>query len=221
MEITTTLPAPTTDAFTPAGQWPHMPALRRELTALVADLPAVQTTPGEGARQSAEDLFNRGFRRLAVGVYAPLGRDEAWLGWYQRDRLREVEDRVIDYLPGARRATELSSERSALRILWGSNEPGWSLTAVWVRRSFDGLWREPGGLWTADQCAEHCGIGVSTWRSYLARRDAGVPISLGEAVLPGRSRAVAVWDRERVIKWHEARPGKGGRPARVEGEARP
>jgi hypothetical protein len=209
--MATALPAPTADALT-GGRWPHMRELRRELQALVSDLDPRHTTPGVGARDEAEAMVRAGWHRVMVGVYTPAaGRDEVMLGWYSQQQTREVIDRVVAHLPGARVPREALIEGSVM-IEWGSRTPGWTPTAVPIRRSLSIAWREPGAIWTAQQSAEHCGIAPRTWSSYIARRDAQIPLPLGDTTLPGRTRPVPVWDRQAVIDWHAARPGKGGRP---------
>lgn len=207
----TSLPAPTAEALTPEGRWPHMLELRTELTALVADLEPATIPAGPDAREAAQRLLGDGWRRVMVGVYASLGREEVMLGWYPTDRVPAVVDRVLAYLPGAREREPEHAEDS-MRITWGSRTPGWSPTAVWVVRGVTTTWREPGDLWDAARCAEHCGISTDTWRSYVTRRNAGAPIAYGETVLPGQTRRTLVWDRQQVIDWHAGRPGKGGRP---------
>ncbi len=58
-------------------------------------------------------------------------------------------------------------------------------------------------LWTIAQCAAHCGVTASTWRSYSRT---GGKLSPPEATqhLDGRT---PLWDAEEVKAWHAARPG--------------
>lgn len=212
--ITTQLPPPTAAAFISTGRWPHMPALRTELRALVADLDPETIPRTKLDPEVAQTLCDAGWCRVIVGVYAPIARDEVFLGWYPPETYRDVVGRVLAHLPGARLPDERLYEGSVM-IEWGSRTPGWTPTALLVRRSMTVAWREPDAVWDAAQCAAHCGITASTWRSYVSRRDAGIPIPLGDARLPGRHGAITVWDRQAVIDWNGDRPGRGGRPPRA------
>ena len=60
--------------------------------------------------------------------------------------------------------------------------------------------------WTAKQCAAHVGIGVSTWRDYVADHRAPAPLS-GYDPDTGRK----TWDPVTVRAWHAGRPGQGAR----------
>lgn len=215
----TALPPPTEGNFdepapSPYAKWPHMHQLRRELAALVEDLDP-QWAPVRGGEEGpawAESMVRSGYRRLMVGVYAPRGRDEVMLGWFPKERLREVIDRCLAYLPGSRELNWGSNAADSLAVAWGSRDPGWTPTAIWVRKWITGEWREPEDLWDAEQCAEYCGISPATWRSYVSRQDAGAPTAFGDAHRPGVRRPVTVWERQQVVDWHQSRPGKGGRP---------
>ena len=216
--MTTTLPAPSADALSAGGRWPHMPALRTELRALVADLNPIHTTRGPDAMTQAESLKRRSYQRLTVGVYTPLGRDEVHLGWLLEPALSEAVARLIAHLPGSRLAQ--NPPHSWLRTVeWGSRTPGWTPTALRVdRNAGERTWRERDQLWTAQQIQEHIGINTSTWRSYVARRDAGAPIALGtirEVDHLGITRTLSVWECDTVLAWHAGRPGKGGRPRKI------
>jgi hypothetical protein len=61
------------------------------------------------------------------------------------------------------------------------------------------------GTWTAQECAEHWGVEMSTWRDYVSRDYAPQP-------LPGfddqRRRR---WDPAAVRKAFDERPGRGAR----------
>jgi hypothetical protein len=60
-------------------------------------------------------------------------------------------------------------------------------------------------MWTAEQCAEHAGVKVKTWTSYVARGQA--PSAWGYDSISGRQ----VWRANVVREWHGNRPGKGAR----------
>ncbi len=207
MSAQTALPAPTGTPGALMGQYPYRDELVGELRALVAGLDPQRIDDRD---PQVLDRYERTHAPLRVGVYMPGGaRFSVHLGWYPQGEVwRQAAAAVLAHLPGARLV-----EDSTWAVQWGSRTPGWSPTAVCVVRSTQIAWREPGDLWDTAACAEHCGITASTWRAYRARRDASVPIPLGEALLPGASRPAPVWDRQRVIDWNAARPGKGGRPA--------
>lgn len=58
-------------------------------------------------------------------------------------------------------------------------------------------------LWTAAQCAEHCGVNKPTFAAYAARGTApGVC-----ARFDGRT---PLWDAEEVRAWHASRPSRRG-----------
>lgn len=63
-------------------------------------------------------------------------------------------------------------------------------------------------LWTVAECAEHIGVSTSTWRSYVARADNDCPPPISHI------GSTPVWDPEQVKRWHQNRPGKGGRPSK-------
>ncbi len=65
----------------------------------------------------------------------------------------------------------------------------------------------PSSEWTAQDCADYIGVAVSTFRGYVTRGDCDAPRPVRHV---GRT---PVWDAAEVRAWHEARPGKGGRPA--------
>lgn len=58
-------------------------------------------------------------------------------------------------------------------------------------------------LWTVHQCAEHCGITATTWRSYRSRSTLN-PSPKPVARLDGRT---PLWDAGEVREWHASRPG--------------
>nr|WP_255716731.1 hypothetical protein [Corynebacterium sp. ACRPR] len=64
-------------------------------------------------------------------------------------------------------------------------------------------------MWTVNQCAEHCGITATTWRSYR-KRGATHPSPRPVARLDGRT---PLWDADEVRAWHESRPGSPVRNA--------
>lgn len=222
---TTALPPPTAEHLDRFGVWPreHMRALARELDDLTADLDRVHLPPGASQLPAGEiATLVAGRIRVMVGVYAPGGMTMHSLGWIPREQVPEANDRVLTYLPGAREQSERPRgpgyRPNALMIQWGSRRPNWSPTAVFVDRGFmpeANLWREAHTLWTVAQVAEHLGVQASTVRSYLARRDAGIPSPLGDAPVGPHGRRVEVWDAQKVIDWHAARPGKGGRPPKA------
>ncbi|MBB1023338.1 MULTISPECIES: helix-turn-helix transcriptional regulator [unclassified Dietzia] len=54
-------------------------------------------------------------------------------------------------------------------------------------------------LWTATQCAEHCGISPATWRGYVS-----------QGRTPGSLAAFErspLWRADDIRDWHAARPG--------------
>ena len=57
-------------------------------------------------------------------------------------------------------------------------------------------------LWHSDDCADHCGVTVSTWRSYSRsgnKLDVPAPVAhFGQSPL---------WIADEVKAWHAARPG--------------
>ncbi|MBP2367097.1 hypothetical protein [Pseudonocardia parietis] len=63
--------------------------------------------------------------------------------------------------------------------------------------------------WTADDCAEHWGVQVGTWNSYVSRGQAPAPLPA-----PGPAGR-KVWDAGEVRSWD--RPGAGRR--RTSGDA--
>jgi len=197
----------------------------RELDALAADLDVVHLP--RGTRDLPADemaAMVAGRVRVQVGVYAG-GRMALMhsLGWLTRRDADEAVARLLDHLPGARLETERprdarprAVQQYAVHVIWGSRDPGWTPTAVRVSRALTALWRERSDMLTADEAAALVGVTASTWRAYHARGDAGVPRPLGDAPVGYRGRRLDVWDRGEVLTWHAARPGKGGRPARVE-----
>lgn len=54
-------------------------------------------------------------------------------------------------------------------------------------------------FWTARQCAEHCQISPSTWRSYAGRGHCPPAAE--------RFEGLPLWDADEVQSWHAARPG--------------
>lgn len=58
-------------------------------------------------------------------------------------------------------------------------------------------------LWTINDCANHCGVTTSTWRSYSRT---GGKMNLPQPVAHLNKRT-ALWDAEEVQAWHTARPG--------------
>ncbi|PRQ10835.1 hypothetical protein C1Y63_09345 [Corynebacterium sp. 13CS0277] len=56
-------------------------------------------------------------------------------------------------------------------------------------------------IWTAQQCAEHCGIARSSWSS--GSTQGKYPAPAGN-FLRGR-----VWFADEVIAWREEHPGRG------------
>lgn len=61
---------------------------------------------------------------------------------------------------------------------------------------------------TAAEAAEAAGVGVSTWRAYVARGQA--PAASGFDPVTGRR----VWDESVVVSWMGDRPGQGARTDR-------
>lgn len=58
-------------------------------------------------------------------------------------------------------------------------------------------------LWTVQQCATHCGVTDSTWRSYSrANNKLGVPEPVTRL-----TKQTPLWDAEAVKTWHANRPG--------------
>lgn len=57
-------------------------------------------------------------------------------------------------------------------------------------------------LWLACECADHCGVETTTWRSY-ARADH----TMNPPKPVARIGNSPLWDPEEVIAWHAARPG--------------
>lgn len=76
-------------------------------------------------------------------------------------------------------------------------------------------------LWTVHQCAEHCDITATTWRSYRSRGTLN-PSPEPVARLDGRT---PLWDADEVREWHASRPGspvrnspgRGGGLAKADG----
>lgn len=61
-------------------------------------------------------------------------------------------------------------------------------------------WDTGARLWSAEDCAHHCGISRSTWTTYTARGHAPKPVThLGRATL---------WDAHQVAQWHADRPSQ-------------
>lgn len=71
-------------------------------------------------------------------------------------------------------------------------------------------------LWLAADCAHHCNVTVSTWRSY-SRKDGNMNPPTPVAYL---TKQTAVWDAEEVKTWHANRPGSPGRPPATKFTAR-
>lgn len=61
-------------------------------------------------------------------------------------------------------------------------------------------------LWTASQCATHCGVTNATWNSYVNKHFAP-PIS------EQLNQRTPLWDAEEVKVWHANRPGSPVRNA--------
>ncbi len=60
-------------------------------------------------------------------------------------------------------------------------------------------------LWTSRQCAEHCGIEVAVWQTYVyVSKVAPAPVV---KLSPRR----VCWDAGEVRAWQASRPGKGWR----------
>ena len=55
-------------------------------------------------------------------------------------------------------------------------------------------------LWTTADCAAHCGITESSWRSYVRRRMPPERVGHINARTP-------LWFADEVKAWHAARPG--------------
>lgn len=55
-------------------------------------------------------------------------------------------------------------------------------------------------LWRGADCAEHCGIAPTSWRSYIRRGIPPAPVTHLDARTP-------LWDAEEVKAWNAARPG--------------
>nr|WP_234456641.1 hypothetical protein [Corynebacterium macginleyi] len=64
-------------------------------------------------------------------------------------------------------------------------------------------------MWTINQCAEHCGITPTTWRSYR-NRGRTHPSPQPVTHLDGRT---PLWDAAEVRAWHSSRPGSPVRNA--------
>lgn len=60
-------------------------------------------------------------------------------------------------------------------------------------------------LWRGADCADHCGLSASSWRSYVRRCMPPEPVAHLDARTP-------LWDADAVRAWHAARPGSPGRP---------
>ncbi|WP_087507945.1 helix-turn-helix transcriptional regulator [Cellulomonas iranensis] len=219
----TTLPPPTAEHLDAHGRWPrdHHWTLYRELDALVEDLDVVRLP--RGARDMPADevaALVAGRVRVQVGVYTPGGGMDVMhsVGWLPREHADIAVDRIMELLPGARLEQERPdlTRKQVLHVIWGSRRPGWSPTALRVSHNLTSVWRERDTILTAEEVGDLVGIASSTWRAYCARYEAGVPISLGTAAVGHRGRALPVWDRDAVLAWQAARPGKGGRPARAD-----
>jgi len=66
-------------------------------------------------------------------------------------------------------------------------------------------------LWTATQCAQHCGVTRGTWRDYVSL---GTPAHLRAPVAVGRqpgSAGESLFSAEAVRAWYAGRPGRGAR----------
>lgn len=57
-------------------------------------------------------------------------------------------------------------------------------------------------LWRVSDCAEHCGVTNSTWRSYALKKLPPEPVAHLDPRIP-------LWDAESVKQWHAERPGRG------------
>lgn len=58
-------------------------------------------------------------------------------------------------------------------------------------------------LWTSAECADHCGVTTSTWRSYnrtSGRMNPPAPVTHLDQRTP-------LWDAADVQEWHAHRPG--------------
>lgn len=55
--------------------------------------------------------------------------------------------------------------------------------------------------WTAEQCAEHCGISRSSWSAYVAR-------NIAPSVSAHLNARTPVWSAAAVKSWHAGRPSQ-------------
>ncbi|MCQ9343545.1 helix-turn-helix transcriptional regulator [Corynebacterium kozikiae] len=55
-------------------------------------------------------------------------------------------------------------------------------------------------LWRVEDCARHCGIGNSTWRTYVA--DGRAPKAVADF-----GPRMPLWDALEVKEWNATRPG--------------
>jgi len=216
--VSTSQPAPTVEHLTVRGGYPReaLRALTNELDELVADLAPVHLPSGASTLLPDEvAAMIAGRRRVAAAVYTPGGGlDLHSLGWLPDGDVDTATARIVAHLPGARIEHErpAGTHPQAVTVAWGSRTPGWSPTAVHVTRNLTSTWRERDELVTAPEAAKLVGIAPVTWRAYVARSDAGVPRPLGTAPVGPGGRTLDVWDRQQITAWHDARPGKGGRP---------
>ncbi|MBZ8178373.1 hypothetical protein GSS88_11350 [Corynebacterium sp. 3HC-13] len=54
-------------------------------------------------------------------------------------------------------------------------------------------------FWLSEDCAHYCGIGASTWSSYVSRGQAPAPQG-------HLNRNCALWNVDEVKAWHASRP---------------
>lgn len=189
------------------------------------------SSTGRSARWSSRSSPTgpRAVRTLATrptGSASGAGWTRVPLGWYPPDGVVPVVvERVLAHLPGARLLPR--DEHGRPRIAWGDTEPGWPPTPLSVDRHLTRVWRERDQVWDANEVAGNLGISRSTWTTYVARHEAGVPLAL-EEIRQHRGNwpmRVTVWDPATVTAWHEQRPRQGrpptAAPTHPRGLARP